>query len=150
LLIVGDGPDRKHLEDLASSLELPAQFAGYVPYKHLPNIMREADVFVHAPRSEPWGVSVQEAMASGLPVLASQGVGSATELLPSDRTEWSFEPYDDGKLAQLLESMKDPVRRYRHSRSNHARALERSADAAVQLMMEQLVTTRERIVNSAS
>ena len=76
LWLVGDGPQRPALEDYArehSSERIV--FGGYVPYLELPLVYAAADVFVHPARYEPWGVSVQEALACGLPVLASSLVG---------------------------------------------------------------------------
>lgn len=124
LRVVGDGELRGELEALAGSLGLDAEFVGYVPYTDLPRYYADADVFVHAARVEPWGVSVQEAMASCLPVLASGAVGSSRELLPLEQSTWCFEPGDTERLAALLRSMRDPAIRRLHASANS-----RAADA---------------------
>src|SRR5205807_6975633 len=91
LTIVGDGPQRDELRHLASYLAVPAAFCGYIPYEDLPNYYHDADVFIHAGIREPWGVSVQEAMAAGLVVLCSEAVG-AGELLANSGDPVTFPP----------------------------------------------------------
>ncbi len=82
LLLVGDGPERGALEGFAASrLAGRAIFAGYVPYPELPRMYGLSDLFVHPAREERWGVSVEEALAAGLPVVASSRVGAAHDLV---------------------------------------------------------------------
>jgi glycosyltransferase involved in cell wall biosynthesis len=83
VLVAGDGPLRVELERFVreSGLDEVVRLAGYVPYPELPRLYRASDVFVHAPREERWGVSVGEALAAGLPVVASSRVGAAHDLL---------------------------------------------------------------------
>lgn len=72
LLIVGDGEERQNLTKLANDL-IPDRFE-FVNVKHdeMPEIYRSADLFVLLPRSsEAFGIVYVEAMASGLPVVAS-------------------------------------------------------------------------------
>ena len=47
-------------------------FAGYVHFSQLPVYYSIANVFVHDSHNEPWGVSVQEAIACGLPVASDK------------------------------------------------------------------------------
>ncbi len=81
LIVAGDGPDRDQLKERASDLNIPVTFLGHWPYKELPKLYGIADLFIHPAANEPWGVSVQEALACGLPVIASDRVGSAYDLI---------------------------------------------------------------------
>ena len=72
LLLVGDGPDRPRLEQVAHDLRLEAPaviFAGMVPPEEVPEWYRLGDLFVSASSSETQGLTYFEGMACGLPVL---------------------------------------------------------------------------------
>ena len=56
-------------------------FHGAVDNITLPSLYRDADVFVLASRSETWGIVVEEALNNGLPVIVSDKVGCAQEIV---------------------------------------------------------------------
>lgn len=75
LLFVGDGPDRKNMEALASSIkEIEGQviFAGSVDPSKVWEYYRVGDIFVSASQSETQGLTYFEALASGLPLICKQ------------------------------------------------------------------------------
>lgn len=71
-VIVGNGPDKSHLEKVVESLDCKEQiiFAGEQPWDIIGKYYKIADVFVSASQSETQGLTYIEAMASGLPVVA--------------------------------------------------------------------------------
>jgi glycosyltransferase involved in cell wall biosynthesis len=81
LVLVGDGPERKALETLAQELSARAIFVGAVEWERSVESYVAADVFALVSRHEPWGVVVNEAAACGLPLLLSDHVGAARDLL---------------------------------------------------------------------
>lgn len=100
LLIAGDGPARGDLERMAAALGPGrVRFLGYVPYAELPALYAAADLFVHAAGEERWGVSVAEALACGLPVLASSRVGAGHDLLVAGKNGWLYRAGDAAELA---------------------------------------------------
>jgi glycosyltransferase involved in cell wall biosynthesis len=99
LVLAGDGPDRPALESQAGAR---VRFPGYVPYPDLPALYAAADLFVHPAREERWGVSVQEALACGLPVVASSRVGAAFDLLAPGGNGFLYSAGDDAELAGRL------------------------------------------------
>jgi glycosyltransferase involved in cell wall biosynthesis len=100
LLIAGDGPARPEIERLAAGLAPGrARLLGYVPYPELPALYGAADLFVHAAREERWGVSVAEALACGLPVVASTRVGAAYDLISPGANGWLYPAGDAAALA---------------------------------------------------
>lgn len=77
LLLVGDGPERKTMEEQAirRGCRERIHFAGRVPYSDMPDYLAMCDAFVTASVSEVHPLSVIEAMATGLPVVGIQSVG---------------------------------------------------------------------------
>lgn len=77
LLIVGDGEDRGNLENLALKLNLTGKvtFVGELQNEKVPEYMVSSDVFVLPSLSEGFPMTILEAMASGLPIVASNVTG---------------------------------------------------------------------------
>ena len=73
LLLVGDGPLKAELHHQAETLNVQTRviFAGYVPYPELPVYYRSADVFALLAQYEGFPKVVLEALASGVPVVAT-------------------------------------------------------------------------------
>jgi glycosyltransferase involved in cell wall biosynthesis len=101
LVLVGEGPLRSDLEDESRRLHIAerVQFAGLVPdvWRHLAS----ADVFALASRYEPLGMAALEAMAAGLPVVATD-VGGLTDLVEPRVTGELVEPNDPLALSARL------------------------------------------------
>ena len=57
---------------------------------------------MHPALEEPWGLVINEAMASGLPVISSRNVGAAEELVVEGVTGFLFDPGNVGELAGLM------------------------------------------------
>ncbi len=103
-LLVGDGPERTALESFANRyLSDCVRFAGYVSYRDLPPCYGIADLFVHAVGNEPWGVSVGEALASGLPVIASSEVGSGYDLIDEGKNGYRYRYGDAEQLTSKID-----------------------------------------------
>jgi glycosyltransferase involved in cell wall biosynthesis len=78
LLVVGSGPEAANLQQLANQLGLTPQqvvFAGFVPDAELAAYYAVADLYFHSGRAESFGLSVLEASAAGLPVVAADEGG---------------------------------------------------------------------------
>jgi glycosyltransferase involved in cell wall biosynthesis len=85
LVVAGDGPERRALVDLAAELGVRLTILGHVAEAELAQLYVDADVFALLSHHEPWGVAVNEAAASGLPLLLSDRVGAASDLLAEGR-----------------------------------------------------------------
>jgi glycosyltransferase involved in cell wall biosynthesis len=62
-----------------------------------------SDVFLHAPREERWGVSVAEALACGLPVVAADTVGAGHDLIERGMNGMIFPFGNPAALASALD-----------------------------------------------
>jgi glycosyltransferase involved in cell wall biosynthesis len=85
LLLVGDGSLRELIAE-ASNREAHIRYAGRLFGEALMDVYGLADVFVLPSRFEPWGLVVNEAMAAGLPVIASDRVGCVDDLVMQNDT----------------------------------------------------------------
>jgi glycosyltransferase involved in cell wall biosynthesis len=94
LVVAGDGPQRDALVELAAELAVRLTIVGHVTEGELARLYVDADVFALLSRHEPWGVAVNEAAASGLPLLLSDRVGAAADLLADGRNGFLV-PADD-------------------------------------------------------
>jgi glycosyltransferase involved in cell wall biosynthesis len=122
LLLVGNGPLYNDVISLCSLNRAEVYTPGYSAYSRLPFWYGVANIFVHPSPREPWGVSVLEALASGLPVIAAEGVGAAVELIGSDDIASIFKNGDDRMLADLLLKQIQNPKRYSPSQAAYKAA----------------------------
>ncbi len=80
-LVVGEGPEHDRLEQLAGELGVRATFTGDRPWESVVEAYVASDVFALLSEREPWAVVVNEAAACGLPLVLSDRVGAAHDLL---------------------------------------------------------------------
>ena len=78
LTIVGFGPMEAQLKSFAKN---NTTFLGAVDNQKLPSLYQSHDVFVLPSISEPWGMVVEEALNNGLPIITSDRVGCANDLV---------------------------------------------------------------------
>jgi glycosyltransferase involved in cell wall biosynthesis len=103
-VLLGDGPLRSSILNLRYSLGLEAcvHLPGFKQYPVLPAYYGLAGAFVHASTKEPWGLVVNEAMASGLPVLVSNRCGCARDLVQEGVNGFTFDPYNIEEMANAM------------------------------------------------
>lgn len=132
LSIVGDGPLRDELQNKASE---NIEFLGHVPNEQLYDVFSSHDVLLLPSFSETWGLVIEESLYFGLPVICSDRVGAAEDMVEALETGCIFSPtdilsldnavrhisnhYDDycSKVSQVsFESLKDEqLDAYRHA-----------------------------------
>lgn len=103
LVFAGDGELRPLLEEKARAL--PAgrvQFVGWRQPEDVHRLMSCSDVMVLPSAHEPWGAVVNESMAAGTPVIASDRVGAAHDLIEPDVTGWRFPAGEVSALKECL------------------------------------------------
>ncbi len=100
--IVGYGPEQQRLQAIADKSQGRIILAGFRGYEELPLEYADHDVYWQPSLSEPWGLVVNEAMASGMPVLVSRQCGCARDLVTAD-TGWIFDASSRQALVGGLE-----------------------------------------------
>jgi glycosyltransferase involved in cell wall biosynthesis len=112
LVLAGAGAERDRLAALAVELGVRLVFLPDIPWERISERFAIADVFALLSRHEPWGVVVNEAAACGLPLVVSDRVGAAFDLL-EDGLNGAMVPADDpvaaGEAIRALAA--DPERR---------------------------------------
>ena len=107
LVIVGDGPSRPALAALLPN----ALFLGFRSGDELADVVANLDMFVHPGENETFCQTIQEALASGVPVVAT-GVGGPVDLVQNSRTGWLYRPGDTADLrARVLDLVGDHGKR---------------------------------------
>jgi glycosyltransferase involved in cell wall biosynthesis len=133
LTVVGNGPSRRSLEDLATALNIDDQvrFTGTLDREEVRAAYSSSDVFVLASRTEPFGVVLVEAMATGLPLVATRSGGPEDIVTPNTGI---LVPTDDPEaLAAAVKTLRDaPADRFRAETIRSVAVDRYSSDAFVQ------------------
>lgn len=144
LVILGEGPERKHLEELRVRL-------GVEDHVHLPGVaanpyawLNTADIFVLASAWEPFGIVLAEALAAGLPVITTATDGGR-DILGATGAGKVVPVGDTGALSRaILDLVDSPERREAMSRKARKRAKDFDVSTIVPLygqVLEQVVNT---------
>jgi glycosyltransferase involved in cell wall biosynthesis len=106
LVFAGDGPERCRLQEEAAKLDVlqRVRFLGFVNQSQLPAVYSSADVMVLPSDYEPFAVVVNEAMCCGCPVVASDRVGAARDLVAPLGPGFVFPVGGVAALARILRS----------------------------------------------
>ncbi len=102
LVMLGDGPLRGQLESEAGE---GVVFAGFRQIDEIPGYYAHAGAFVHPASVDQWALVINEAMAAGLPVVASTGAGATHDLVRPGENGFRFSPEDRAGLTSALLSM---------------------------------------------
>ena len=112
LLLAGSGDERGRLVDLAQTLGVRLVLLPETPWERIIERFVVADVFALLSRHEPWGVVVNEAAACGLPLVLSDRVGAAFDLLEDGRNGAIVAADDYLAAGEAIRALAvDPVRR---------------------------------------
>ncbi|AAM31802.1 putative glycosyltransferase [Methanosarcina mazei Go1] len=120
LLIAGDGPDRGKYEKLAKELSVEnILFTGRVSKKEISSYYNACDIFIlpsifYKQSYEPWGLVINEAMAFGKPVIATNAVGASTDMIENGYNGYVVE---EKNVEELYSSMKKILDNYESMKS---------------------------------
>jgi len=106
LVFAGDGSARAELVQQAASI-VPGtiKFCGWVHREQVPEIYALAEALVFPTHSDPWGLVVNEAMACGLPVIASSVAGCVPDLVEDSWNGFVVGPRDVDGLARAMRKL---------------------------------------------
>ncbi len=106
LIILGQGYQEKELKKKVAELKLEnrVQFLGFIPHKEMPKYLHISDIFIRPSLSEGFGSSFVEAMAAGIPVIATP-VGGIVDFLRDGETGLLCEVQNPRSIAQKVEKL---------------------------------------------
>ncbi len=146
LIILGQGPQRRELEELITSLDLSDDVA-LVGFQANPyNYMRRATVFALSSLYEGFGIVLVEALALGVPVVATRCPVGPEEIVSDGLTGVLVPPADEGALAEaLLRVLRDAELRRKLSTNGPHRA----ADFALERIVSQYEQVFQQLASRA-
>jgi len=110
ILIVGEGELGSKIRQVPLPENLTLIFEGGVPYEQLIGIYAEAGILVFPTFADEWGIVVNEALTSGMPVLGSVYSQAVEELVDDGETGWKFIPDDPQDVYRAIdEAMNTPL-----------------------------------------
>lgn len=126
LVVAGSGDEEAKLRSLADeSLGQRVRFIGFQNQSQLPALYAASDVFVLPGDSESWGLVINEAMAAGVPVVVSDEIGAAPDLVQGQETGFVFQLGNLDELANAISKLlAEPALRERLS-ANAVRLIRR-------------------------
>lgn len=110
LILVGGGELMETCQNTINHNQLNnVHLVGFVNQTELPTYYAAADVFVLPSQYETWGLVLNEAMASGLPGIVSDGCGAAQDMIIEGETGYSYPMGNVKKLAKIMATVADSL-----------------------------------------
>ena len=143
LVLIGDGAERKSLEDLARELGIHKRitFTGSLPFSEIPSYMKAANLFGFASITETQGLATLEAMAAGLPVVAVDASGTR-DILKHGQQGYLVENDAKALAAGIKKLLANPDRMQKFAEAAHKKA--RSFN--IESLTEKLIDVYEQAI----
>lgn len=146
LRLIGDGPERTALEDLANELGISdiVRFEGFKQKYEVAGILASAHCLLFPSRFDVWGLVLVEAMAAGIPCIASVRAGATDDLIQDEGTGFAADFEKPRMVADRIEWMldnRDAARDMGAAAANFIESdvsLERSADGFLEAVRRAL------------
>lgn len=122
VVLTGDGPEREKLKQCSREI-MPGTvvFTGFLQRDELPSVYALADALVLPTHSDTWGLVVNEAVACGLPVIATRVAGCVADLVVEGENGFVVDVGDSKALSEAMKKiLSDPVLRGRLAEGSRA------------------------------
>jgi glycosyltransferase involved in cell wall biosynthesis len=126
LVLCGQGPDKELIDQTIKELGLNnhVKLCKWLPYELMPRACRLSTALLLASTHDQWGMTVNEALSAGTPVLVSNRCGSH-DLVQNNMNGYTFSPNDEAHLTALLRQLHDDPALVMRLRSNAAPSMKR-------------------------
>ena len=109
VLILGSGPLKNEILELLKLYEIDYHYPGFIDQKELPKYYSNSKLFLFPTKNDPWGVVVNEAMASGLPVITCEEAGVANDLVKHDLNGYILPLVEEQWVETAVRILNDPA-----------------------------------------
>lgn len=113
VLIVGDGPEKTKLQQYAGEHRISVVFSGFVNQSTLPRYYAASDIVILPSETETWGYVVNESFSCGVPVIVSESVGCAPDMVDDGETGYVYPTGDiqelSARVMDLLAKLREPT-----------------------------------------
>ncbi len=142
-VLIGDGPDRKSLEDLATELGIRKRviFTESLSFSETPSYMKAANLFGFASITETQGLATLEAMAAGLPVVAVDASGTC-DILKHGQQGYLVENSAEALAAAIKKLISNPERMQKFAEA----AYKKAQSFNIECLTEKLLTVYEQAI----
>ncbi len=143
LIVIGKGDEGPNLQKQAHDLKVASRvkFLGFIPYADIPKYLSISDIFIRPSRSEGFGNSFIEAMAAGLPVIATS-VGGIPDFIDDKETGLFASPDNPQSIkVAVLAILNDSTLRANMVQKAQNRVLERYSWESIALEMKAVFDT---------
>jgi L-malate glycosyltransferase len=131
LLMVGDGPERSSAFELASELGISGRVAFLGSFPRIEELLAVCDLFLLPSIAESFGLAALEAMASGVPVIASN-IGGIPEVVQDGVNGFLFNTYDvDGMAESAIKLLTDSALHQQFSKAARECAVKNFSDTTI-------------------
>lgn len=135
--VIGEGPLRPEIEQLASSCPFEIDTLGFIEYESIPALLQQGDILVLPSLADEWGLVVNEAMAMCLPVLGSEYSQAVDELVVESKNGWRFVPDSEASLESAISrALETPLEQLQRMGENARKSVRHlTADFAAERMI---------------
>jgi glycosyltransferase involved in cell wall biosynthesis len=142
IYILGDGPQHCLADQVSDAARKRIHWLGFRELDQVPQIYASCDVLVFPSRYDGWGMAVLEAMAAGMPVIASSGCASAVEAIRHGDSGYLLDPTNAAAVAeamkQFLDFRESVLRMGLHSRQIAIRYTDNSGAQAMSNLIKRI------------
>jgi glycosyltransferase involved in cell wall biosynthesis len=148
LLLVGRKANLdKHLGDICAEARKRVRYEGFQPPENLPEFFFQSDVFVLPSRHDGWGVVINQALAAGLPVIASDAVGAAMDLVEQNVNGLYCVA---GEIDSLANAMEQLIIQPERARQFGEKSRKKSLDIEPEVGAEEWVKVYKKLISETS
>jgi len=110
VLILGGGPLKDEMLKLLNLYQIEYSYPGFIDQNELPLYYSKSKLFLFPTKNDPWGVVVNEAMASGLPVITCKEAGVAGDLVRDDFNGYILPMVEQEWVNKILMIIDNPLK----------------------------------------